>query len=884
MNALAWILAASLVGGPFSPGERGDWSLTFEDGSTLSATAFSATNALLTVVGETVAGETRTTYRSPAAEVTVVSRERDGVTDIVGRVRALGKTVTDVALPARLRFDPTRCARVVFPADKAVGTGYSLKGAFFDREKDVERAFWARDQRPRKLGPSRVYRGRMRYGALDEPTVPVRVTDEGRALLPAATVSAIEAWRQFRVNRVSAPEDSDIVLVDSEHGGFVTASRCGGSGALWRIGQADPRADGKIHRELARGLVAAAVKGRERPQIAVIALARGPERGSFVAGLGVGDVLAIARQVGAVTELREFSELQQAWRSKAWDCIVNPYGECVPCLSPERLAETETAVADYVRRGGVWVELGGATFCAPLCPRLYHSCQDTYPALFCDFVRHEGTDGTAMTLYAVRSRRPFVPGKLGCGGDPQGGWIDHGFVTWIRPGETWTSPTVRIRRGGTLQEAADAYVRDNGLTRTLAEKAGSRLAAFRQAPLVKLEGTAAEMRQAIGHLAPPALVHVSRYLRGGFDRQYPDHLPPAPSFGTAAEFRALIDELHAHGHFFSPYTNPTWWCDNPKGPTFLAEGEGAIAIGRDGRKCRCSYGVGATGYAVTLAHPAVRAANRRTREQFTGAFPCDLLFQDECGARRMAYDFNPASPSPTAYVDGILSLLDEDSSVLPLGTEEGWDQVANREVALCGLHWRTIPLSAETQPQRELAKSFLPPHLWSYENLAQRMMHDKCLFLLHDLGGFVHDARSLAWTLALGYHLSVRFDARELAKDNARTRWYRWISELQRRVVSRMDGGKAVSFVHDRAPLFARGGDPRNRLDDGVVRAQYGEVKVIVNLGDVPRTVEGHHLAAYGWRVTAPKLVAAALEGRRPYVADDGTTVEFDLKGVAQCR
>ncbi len=44
------------------------------------------------------------------------------------------------------------------------------------------------------------------------------------------------------------------------------------------------------------------------------------------------------------------------------------------------------------------------------------------------------------------------------------------------------------------------------------------------------------------------------------------------------------------------------------------------------------------------------------------------------------------------------------------------------------------------------------------------------------------------------------------------------------------------------------------------VTATYGDVSVAVNLGDVPRTVAGKRLAAYGWWITAPGLVAAMLE------------------------
>ena len=68
---------------------------------------------------------------------------------------------------------------------------------------------------------------------------------------------------------------------------------------------------------------------------------------------------------------------------------------------------------------------------------------------------------------------------------------------------------------------------------------------------VKLDGSAAEMLAALPKLPVPSLIHFSDYVHGGFDKQYPDHLPPRPAFGTPAELRALFDlraRARPHGH------------------------------------------------------------------------------------------------------------------------------------------------------------------------------------------------------------------------------------------------------------------------------------------------------------------------------------------------
>jgi hypothetical protein len=76
----------------------------------------------------------------------------------------------------------------------------------------------------------------------------------------------------------------------------------------------------------------------------------------------------------------------------------------------------------------------------------------------------------------------------------------------------------------------------------------------------------------------------------------------------------------------------------------------------------------------------VKAANRLTRRQFTDEYPVDILLQDQCGARTWKYDLNPASPTPYAYTEGMLSMIEEDARLVPLSTEDGFDRVVNAEV------------------------------------------------------------------------------------------------------------------------------------------------------------------------------------------------------------
>jgi hypothetical protein len=231
-------------------------------------------------------------------------------------------------------------------------------------------------------------------------------------------------------------------------------------------------------------------------------------------------------------------------------------------------------------------------------------------------------------------------------------------------------------------------VRANALERPLSDKVrdAAKLERLKRAPLLFVGDSCAKCRRAIPNIPVPSLIHQSQYLYGGFDKQYPDHLPPRASYGTQEEMLQFINELHEAGHLYSPYTNPTWWCDNPRGATFLAAGDAPLSVDMKGQHIHESYGK-ADGWTVCFWHPAVKAANRKIRRQFTEELPVDILFQDQCGVRRLAYDFNPAAPHPTAYVEGVISMVEEDSQIVPIGTEDGWDRIAREQTALCGLSW-----------------------------------------------------------------------------------------------------------------------------------------------------------------------------------------------------
>jgi hypothetical protein len=158
-------------------------------------------------------------------------------------------------------------------------------------------------------------------------------------------------------------------------------------------------------------------------------------------------------------------------------------------------------------------------------------------------------------------------------------------------------------------------------------------------------------------------------------------------------------------------------------------------------------------------------------------------------------------------------------------------------------------------------------------------MHDKAIFMHHDLGQFVTNDQILSWTLGLGYSLSYRATASAISTQDAPREWLAWLDRLQKSVCARHLGTPLRDFRHDRAPLFAAGGDPRRESDDGVIRATYGDVTFLCNLGDVPRTIDPtayslqptadpFTLPPYGFRAGAPGMTAGLAPDGTGYVTE----------------
>jgi hypothetical protein len=846
-------------GSIFRSGEFGLWQARLDDKTVIDATSFSATSAKRRFRWESdvQARKLRLTYRSREIDVTIVATCRDGNVDLAAEVTPKEKLLLDFAIPARLRFDPDQVDRVVCPTDGNGSSGMDLHGSFFEPHEQWKPVSVGGKGYERLLGGQPVMRPDR------DSAVPIHVTGEGRKWLGANFAANFHPFAAAMTRPPQAGQ-FDRALVDSQYGPQFSFKQLG-AGRLWRLSGMISDNDGHATTNMVATVLdrLAGDRPTTRGKIGLVLLHHGPTYGGFtdVSPFAWDGRLRALRSVASgkvqFVALETVDQLTAAQAAGDFLAIINPYGEWFLVAKAGDMAAAVARVGRYVRGGGHWFETGGYPFFAELLPSQANSQYEcTYPPAFADFF-HFRTKAGAAAVFRVQPRdwapwegaknhrAIFVPGNIACGGDDRGGWCDRPFVTYVAPKTSWQCPVVRVTVGASPRESLLAYRKANGITRRLEDKMPPDvLEKFKRSVLVYYDGNCAELLRHLNLLPVPSQIHLAQYLQGGFDKQYPDHLPPRADFGTPEEFRRFFDRAHAVGHLVVPYTNPTWWCDGPKGPTFERFGEGPLLKTLDGKVSFERY-VQNYGFTVCHWHPAVQESNRRTVEQFRDRYPVDILFQDQCGARKWRYDTNPASPTPSAYVEGLLSMIDEDCRRVPLSTESGWDGVVNAESQLCGMTFELMPSSG-----RPLLKHRYDAATWEIFPLAQYLAHDEVVMIHHDLGQSVTDRQTVSWTLGLGYAMNYRTHVLSLT-DPATRQWLLWLDRLQKSVCVRYVARPLDDFSHHWE-------SDSSTYENGLIRARYGDLRVVANLDSRPRQEE-RQLAGYGFLVSAPGLIAANL-------------------------
>ena len=216
-----------------------------------------------------------------------------------------------------------------------------------------------------------------------------------------------------------------------------------------------------------------------------------------------------------------------------------------------------------------------------------NSRQYLYPEqLFSDFVHLDSEKGR-ISLYSVQKDQEnwiFVPAQLEIGSKNCQGYVRHSFQLFSIPGKTFLCPRLRLAFHQNVQNAIINYGHANGFEKKLGKKVLPLvLKKLKRALLLNYRlGKFRKKIELLKKIPSPMLLFLPDYLPKGFDRWYPDHLPPNPKKGTPREFRRLFDQAHRLGHLIMPYTNPTLWSMGPDSPTLKKYGKVAFRRRLDG--------------------------------------------------------------------------------------------------------------------------------------------------------------------------------------------------------------------------------------------------------------------------------------------------------------
>lgn len=405
---------------------------------------------------------------------------------------------------------------------------------------------------------------------------------------------------------------------------------------------------------------------------------------------------------------------------------------------------------------------------------------------------------------------PVHLGVASTNGSPGGYFSLRRFKTWLEPSAMWSSPPVRTRVGATLMQAIASWQVDTGATqeaglRTVASKLASASRSsvaqrFAQSVLVKADvvhmglSFSSWVSKVLPQLPSPSLLHVVGFEPNGFDRHYPDFLPPAAQFGTTEQLADMFRAAQASGLIVMPYTNPTWWCTDaptlahlPSGTTLL----NVSVLNSTGQPVYEQYDDGKNGgYVASRCSEFVRWRLERLAHNMTVTVPSDILFEDQIGARPWLLDFNTACPDVTGYIHSWLNHTRTLSAAgTLLGTEQGFDRAAAFELSFYG--------SVLADWQAGAASSLwgaMGTH-WRPTPLASAMLREFATFSQHDLGGpWTTSLRALSFNLAFGYGLSVDLGSFPSPMPPDLLQWLRIAVLIQRVVVADIMAAPVVAF------------------------------------------------------------------------------------------
>jgi len=295
----------------------------------------------------------------------------------------------------------------------------------------------------------------------------------------------------------------------------------------------------------------------------------------------------------------------------------------------------------------------------------------------------------------------FQPSNLCIGGEGDMSYMHFEMVTYIKKGQKWKSPGIRIVVDKNFKELAEIYRNGNGFDNTdyypsLKMKVGSdKYQSFKESPIYTVEmyktihwdkckegESWKTLRESwVPQLINKGILHLTHWQYGRDGNEYEhenhkledDHPEALPiwwsRYGSAKEFYRLLKSGKEQGFTFMPFTNWTVW--NKIDPLTnrippLEEMPMATTKIRGLDYPYYEY----RGYMIKPWDDQVRATNDRMLESYTHTYPQDYLFIDMTGERSWRYILSDdGNPSSALYTQSVINENMRMSKKKPLFTE-----------------------------------------------------------------------------------------------------------------------------------------------------------------------------------------------------------------------
>jgi len=321
---------------------------------------------------------------------------------------------------------------------------------------------------------------------------------------------------------------------------------------------------------------------------------------------------------------------------------------------------------------------------------------------------------------------------------------------------------------------------------------------------------------------------MASYEPHGFDRWYPDLLPPNRALGTTLDMRAVVRASRGLGHVFMPYTNPTWW--DVESPTVVsqmpAEGVGLADVSAlnasslPERQCygpNCGVAVsGASDFVRRRAADLVRQITTEDATRHGPGIGSDAIFCDQIGARppypdrsagaaelaaRSFGEWGAVVGGAAGFARGWQQIVWDNPGGL-MHTEQGFDKLlvangtgAGAGAGVAGFHGQNLLQSFSAG----YAQGYCPGGTgnepgadpdagpcWRPVPLGAAALRGRVLLYQHDLANLLFDFTPLrlSWDAGMGLQLSRLVAQSPCTDPGAPCGWERLVATLHREVVA----------------------------------------------------------------------------------------------------